>query len=422
MTDEQGAASRPDQMVNSYLDTAAAYLPEISTDQLAVLKTPFREIDVQLPLRRDNGSLTILRGSRVLYSNGRGPGKGGVRYDLSADRDETRALASLMTWKTALVDVPFGGAKGGICVDPRTLSRRELEELTRMYTRALGSAWGPMIDIPAPDVNTSPQVMAWIMDEWGRMSGHGDDPAVVTGKPVALGGAPERESATGYGVADVLSTVAARKGVTLAGLPVAVQGTGNVGSFLLEKLHELGCRVVAVADISTGLYAAAGLDVPAILAHVRARKLLTDYTGVGERVHPDDVLTVPCEVLVPAALGEVITLENASRIQASIIVEAANNPTTPDADALLAAEGRTIVPDILANAGGVAGSYFEWVQNMQRATWEPGRFARELHQHLSQATAETITFAEEHETTLRTASFALGLHRVWEAEQLRGYL
>ena len=412
--------STPLEMVNSYFDEAAD-LVRLKDELYDVLKTPYREIDVQVPVRMDDGELLVCRGYRVQHNGARGPYKGGIRYHASADLEEVRALASLMTWKTALMDLPFGGAKGGIAVDPTGMSERELEALTRRFTLAISHVIGITRDIPAPDVNTNAQVMAWMMDAYS--SRYGYSPSIVTGKPLDLGGAPGREAATGRGVVFVLEAAARHWGVDLSTQRVAIQGAGNVGSWIARELTARRVRVVALTDVSGGVFHPDGLDVPSLLAMAAGRQPLAEAGDrFGERITNAELVGIDCDVFIPAALGEVITGSNADQLKATMVVEAANNPTTPEADKLLADRGVRIVPDVLANAGGVTGSYFEWAQNIQQFRWKEERFNAELADVMQRAFAATATFAEQRQVSLRKAAFAIGIERVAKAVKLRGYV
>jgi len=406
------------EAVNHYFEQAAP-LVDLDEDMHPILTSAYREVSVQVPVRLDDGDLLVARGYRVQHNGARGPYKGGVRYHPTADIYEVRALASLMTWKTALVSVPFGGAKGGVEVDPNQLSRSELERLTRRFTGAVHHVLGVYRDIPAPDVGTNAQVMAWMMDAYSNM--HGYTPAIVTGKPLDLGGAPGREAATGRGCVYVLEAHLRDAGEPLAGMRVAVQGFGNVGSWLAQELHERGAKVVAASDVQGGIHRADGLDVPALRVLASEMKPLSEARDV-DRISNDDLLACECDVLVPAALGEVITGANAEAVRASIVLEAANYPVTPDADKLLADRGVTVIPDVLANAGGVLGSYFEWSQNIQQFTWKEERFNEELKDRMTVAYRETADMAEQTGASLRHAAFAIGIRRVADAARLRGYI
>jgi glutamate dehydrogenase (NAD(P)+) len=412
------------ESVNQYFDEAAGVIG-LADEMYDVLKSSYREISVQVPVRMDNGELKVFLGYRVQHNGARGPYKGGIRYHPSADLDEVRALASLMTWKTALMDIPFGGAKGGITVDPTSMSEGELQAMTRRFTLAISHVLGERRDIPAPDMNTNAQTMAWIMDAYSSRAGY--SPACVTGKPLDLGGAPGREAATGRGVAFVLEATARHRGFDLTTQRVAIQGFGNVGSWLARELHERGVQVVAVSDVSGGIHHAKGLDIPALLAWTSTHQPLADLDGEAvagtDRVTNEELLGLDCDILVPAALGEVINADNADNVRAHLVVEAANHPVTPEADKLLADAGVAVVPDVLANAGGVTGSYFEWAQNIQQFRWQEERFNTELELVMQRAYDATVTFAEARPgVSLRQAAFAIGIERVARAAKMRGYV
>lgn len=409
---------RAHEAVNHYFAEAAEII-ELDAELRPVLTTPYRELSVQVPVRLDSGDLLVARGYRVQHNGARGPYKGGIRYHPTVDLDEVRALASLMTWKTALVDVPFGGAKGGIEVDPTTMSDRELQQMTRRFTNGIQHLLGVYRDVPAPDLNTNARVMAWMMDAFS--AGHGYSPAIVTGKPLELGGAPGREAATGRGVVYVLEAYLAHLGRDLAHQRVAIQGFGNVGSWTARTLRERGATVVAVSDVTGAVVRPEGLDVDALLAHVGSGGTLADAPE-GDRIGNEALLELECDVLVPAALGEVITSANAHQVRAGLVVEAANYPVTPAADVVLQERGVVVVPDILANAGGVTGSYFEWSQDIQQFRWKEERFNAELLDRMQAATHTTIAFAEARGVTLRQAAYAIGIERVAAAARLRGYV
>ena len=407
------------EAVNRYFEEAAD-LVGLSDEMHAALTSTYREISVQIPLRRDDGTLLVARGYRVQHNNARGPYKGGVRYHPTADLDEVRALASLMTWKTALVDLPFGGAKGGIAVDPTTMSPAELQRLTRRFTNGISHVIGVYRDILAPDVNTNAQTMAWMMDAFSAT--HGYSPGIVTGKPLALGGAPGREQATGRGVVFVIEAYAAEHGLEMRDLRLAVQGFGNVGSWAALTAADRGCRIVAVSDRFGGIANGGGLDVTALAELVAAGGTVCDYQGPADRLTNAELLASDCDILIPAALGEVIHHGNAGAVRADVVVEAANYPTTPDADKILGDRGVVVVPDILANAGGVTGSYFEWSQDIAQFSWKEDRFNAELKERLQHAYAQTSALATGKGCTLRQAAFAIGIGRVAEASELRGYV
>ncbi|CAA9269240.1 MAG: NAD-specific glutamate dehydrogenase; NADP-specific glutamate dehydrogenase [uncultured Acidimicrobiales bacterium] len=410
----------PIEQVNAYVHEAASLL-ELSDDLLTVLATSYREVTVQVPVRLDSGGLAVYRGYRVQHNGARGPYKGGIRYHPEADIDEVRALASLMTWKTALMGLPYGGAKGGVQCDPGAMSDGELERLTRRFTNAIGHVIGVQRDIPAPDVGTNAQTMAWMMDAYSGRYGH--SPAIVTGKPLELGGAPGREAATGRGVVYCLAAACRRWKLDLSTLTVAVQGFGNVGSWATRELVERGARVVAVSDVSGGLHDERGLDVVALLERADRREPLASAAGhLGDSTTNAELLELDVDVLIPAALGGVLHEGNATSVQASIVVEAANHPTTPEADKLLQEAGVRILPDVLANAGGVTGSYFEWAQDIQVFQWKEDRFNAELCDVMERAFCETADFAEAKGVSMRQAAFAIGLERVAHASTLRGYV
>jgi glutamate dehydrogenase (NAD(P)+) len=408
----------PYQAVNLFFDEAAD-LVHLKDEFYDVLKSPYREIDVQVPVRMESGELKVFRGYRVQHNGARGPYKGGMRYHASADLEEVRALASLMTWKTALMELPFGGAKGGIAVDPTGMTAHELEGMTRRFTLAISHVLGVHRDIPAPDVNTNAQVMAWMMDAYS--SRYGYTPAIVTGKPLDLGGAPGREAATGRGCVYVLEAAAKRWGLDLTAMRVAIQGFGNVGSWAARELHERGVKVIAVSDVSGALYRSDGLDIPALLSWSSSNRHLRDVDNC-EIITNEELLELECDVLIPAALGEVIRADNVDSIRAKIVLEAANHPTTPDADKSLADRGVRVIADILANAGGVTGSYFEWAMNIQQFRWKESQFNAELQEAMVRAFDACASFAERRNVSLRQAAFAIGIERVARAARLRGYV
>jgi len=388
-------------------------LPPLVRD---ILLTPFRVVKVELVVESDKGELLHFLGYRVQHNRARGPLKGGLRYHPSVDEDEATALATLMTWKTAVVDVPFGGAKGGINCDPSTLSTRELDALTRQFVERIKDVIGPTLDIPAPDVNTDGRIMGWIMDEYSKYAGF--SPGVVTGKPLQLFGSPGREEATGRGVTVVLEEALAEQKRTLKDVTVALQGFGNVGSHAARLLAARGARIVAVGDHAGGVTNAKGLDVEALAAWTRAHRTVKGFAG-GDAFTPNDVLTWEADVLIPAALGDVLTRDNAERVRAGIIVEGANAPTTPEADAIFQRRGITVVPDILANAGGVTVSYFEWAQNIQQFRWEIDRVNDELDRTMRRAYAAVRSVARERQVDSRTAALVLAIRRVGEAALAR---
>jgi len=397
----------------------AANLINLEQYMRHVLMHPFREVQVEVPVRMDDGRIEVFTGYRIQHNGARGPCKGGIRYHPDADHDEVLGLAAIMTWKTALMDIPFGGAKGGVTVDPKQLSKLELERLTRRFTQRISIVLGPYRDIPAPDVNTNAQVMAWILDEYS--SRHGYTPAAVTGKPISLGGSLGREEATGRGVMYVMSEYARDFGIPLRGGRVVIQGFGNVGGNLARLLHaEAGANVVAVSDVSGGVANEHGLDVPALLAHTAGGKRVSEWPH-GQPVTNQQLWTVPCDWLVPAALGGVITKEaNAQTIDCKVVVEGANEPTTPTADRILEQRGIAVIPDFLANAGGVTVSYYEWAQNLQQYRWTHQQVNDELKATLTKAYVGVRDLAKQKGVTFRTAAYAIALQRVAEAERLRG--
>jgi glutamate dehydrogenase (NAD(P)+) len=377
-----------------------------------VLLTPQRVIKVEIVEESDDGQLMHFTGFRVQHSNARGPCKGGLRYHPTMDEDHASALANLMTWKTAIVDVPFGGAKGGIDCDPSQLSRFELERITRRFVERCKEMIGPTIDIPAPDVNTNADVMSWIMDEYSRHFGF--SPGVVTGKPLHLFGSEGREEATGRGVMYALEEALRDRGQELSGTTVALQGFGNVGSHAARLIAERGGKIVAVADHKGGVSNEKGLDVAALVDWAAENRTVAGFAG-GDAFEGPEIIAWPADVLIPAALEDAIDEKNADRVQAQIIVEAANAPTTPEADTILHAKDVLIVPDILANAGGVTVSYFEWAQNIQQYRWELERVNTELEKSMRRAYGSVREVARERGTDLRTAAFVLAIQRVGRA-------
>ena len=380
---------------------------------------PWRELRVSLPVRMDDGRIEVFIGYRVQHNAVRGPYKGGLRYHPHADEDEVRALASLMTWKTALLDIPFGGAKGGIELDPHDLSENELNRVTRRYTRNIHHLLGAYRDIPAPDMGTNAQTMAWIMDEYGQI--HGYNPAIVTGKPVEVGGSAGREAATGRGAVYVLQEAMRDLGIDARSARVVVQGFGNVGSWFCRIAHQEGMQVVAVADHTGAVYASQGLDIPALVEHVRLNRTVKGFTG-GESLNRDDIFSIESDILVPAAIENVITEENAPSISTKLVLEAANHPVTPEADRILSERGIPLLPDILVNGGGVTVSYFEWTQNLQQFSWPEARVNDELKRRIVSAYEAVTAKARETGQTFRQAAFEIGVERVATAARLRGFV
>jgi glutamate dehydrogenase (NAD(P)+) len=394
-----------------YFNQAADVL-DLSPKVREVLLTPNRVIKVEVVEEADDGQLMHYTGFRVQHNSARGPCKGGLRYHPTMDEDHASALANLMTWKTAIVDVPFGGAKGGIDCDPSQMSRFELERITRRFVDQCKEVIGPTIDIPAPDVNTNADVMAWIMDEYSRHEGF--SPGVVTGKPLHLFGSEGRDEATGRGVMYALEEALRDRGKDLAGTTVALQGFGNVGSHAARTIAERGGKIVAVADHMGGVANEAGLDVPSLVDYAAEHRTVAGFSG-GDAIEGAAIITWPADVLIPAALEDAIDAKNAGEVQAKIIVEAANAPTTPEADAILRQNDVLIVPDILANAGGVTVSYFEWAQNIQQFRWELDRVNAELEKSMRRAYQSVREVAEAKNTDLRTAAFVLAIQRVGRA-------
>jgi glutamate dehydrogenase (NAD(P)+) len=384
-----------------------------------VLASTYRELSVQVPVRMDDGQVTVFRGYRIQHNGARGPYKGGLRYHESADLDEVRALAALMTWKNALIDVPFGGAKGGVQCEPELLSKAELERLTRRFTSMISYVIGVQRDIPAPDMGTNAQVMVWMMDAYGVKHGH--TPGIVTGKPVELGGSPGREEATGRGVVICAREAAARSGIDFGNARIAVQGFGNVGYWSAALAHQKGARIVAVSDVGGAIFNGNGIDIGALGDHVKESLSVADFPG-GERIGNGELLEVDCEILIPAAIHGVINTSNADRVRAPLIVEAANGPTTPAADEILSERQTTVVPDILANAGGVTVSYFEWVQNIQMFRWDHDRVNQELGRKMTRAIDSVFGRVAEKGQTLRESAFDISVERVAHAAELRGYI
>lgn len=399
-----------------HVERAAATL-DLGDRILDFLILPQREHSIRTAIIRDDGSVATFRSFRVQHNNLRGPYKGGLRYHPSVDLDHVRTLASLMTWKCAVVDVPFGGGKGGIACDPNELAPSELERLTRKFVESIHDVIGPRDDIPAPDVNTNAQLMAWIMDEYAKYEGF--SPAVVTGKPVGMYGTPGREEATGQGVYFAAREYLEYVGREVAGTRVAIQGFGNVGEHTARFFDEAGADVVAVSDVTGGLENRDGFDVDRLAAHANETGEISGFDG-GREITNEELLTYPCDILVPAALGSVLTADNAGDVEASLVVEGANAPTTPEADEILQERGIDVVPDILANAGGVTVSYFEWVQNLQHFEWTRDRVIRELETRMNETCAKVFEIADQRDIGLREAAFIVGVGRVAQAMVTRG--
>jgi glutamate dehydrogenase (NAD(P)+) len=411
-------------VVNPY-DVALAQFDEaaeslgLSQALRAILRKPKRELVVNFPVRMDNGDIEMFTGYRVQHNITRGPAKGGIRFSPHVSLDEVRALAMWMTWKCAVVGIPFGGAKGGVICDPLKMSRGELERLSRRYASEVSVLIGPNSDIPAPDMNTNPQVMAWIMDTYSMHQGY-SVPAVITGKPLAIGGSEGRLEATARGV--MVAALAAMRDLDMVPerSSVVVQGFGNVGSLAARLLNAIGCKIVALSDVNGGIYNPRGIDVPLALRYSQEHGTLLGLPNT-ETVTNQQLLELPCDVLVPAALENQLTRENAARIRASLIVEGANGPTTPEADRIFVDRGITVVPDILANAGGVTVSYFEWVQNLQHFFWSEQEINQRLEEIINRSYEAVRQKAlEKKGTSLRMGAYLLAVARVAEANQVRG--
>ncbi len=390
----------------------------IEPDMVDILAECKRAVEVSVPITMDDGSVEVFTGYRVIHNNARGPSKGGIRYHPSVTLDSTKALAMWMTWKCALMGLPFGGAKGGVTCDPHVLSLGELERLTRRYTTEIVNEIGPERDIPAPDVGTNPAVMAWIFDTYSMNQGH-SVLGVVTGKPLAVGGSLGREEATGHGALFCLQEALGRLDRTVAGSRVAILGFGNVGSVVARVLVEQGATVVAISDSTGGVYNAEGIDIGAALAQKALGGRLRDFAG-GDRISNEELIAIDCDVLAPCALEHVIDETNASAVKATIVLEGANGPTTPEADAILNDRGIVVLPDVLANAGGVVVSYFEWVQGLQEYFWKEEEVHARLQAIVTRAFADTWVLHESHDVSMRYAAYALGVGRVAEASTIRG--
>lgn len=407
----------PYKIAQEQFDLAAEFMG-LEEDLRGILRVPKRELTVNFPVRMDDGTIKGFTGFRVQHNTTRGPGKGGIRYHPAVSLDEVRALAMWMTWKCAVVNIPFGGAKGGVIVDPTTLSLRELENLTRRFATEISPLIGADGDIPAPDVNTNQQIMAWLMDTISMHQGRLES-AITTGKPLGLGGSLGRSDATGRGVSFVVAQAAKFLGMDLTGAPTIVQGFGNVGSVSALMLHDLGCKIIAIGDINGAIYNSKGIDPHALVKHMKKTRTVIDFPGV-ERVSSDELLELPCDVLVPAALEEQITGENAPRIRPKILAEGANGPTTPEADKILFENNVFVVPDILANAGGVTVSYFEWVQDLQSFFWDEEEINKRLKRVMDTSFHAVNDRAQAHKIPLRLAANILAIERVAEATRLRG--
>jgi len=399
----------------------AMELGDINKHMFEIIKNPQRSLTVYLPVEMDDGSIQVFEGYRVQHSNIRGPFKGGIRYHQDCNINEVKALATWMTLKCAVVDIAFGGAKGGIQVDPRTLSKGELCRLTRRYTYAIEPIIGTNEDIPAPDVNTNPQVMAWILDTYSMLKGK-PSPGVVTGKPLELGGSKGRDAATGRGVVINAELILKKDNKDIAGQTVAIQGMGNVGGHAARILHDKGAKVVAISDVSAAICDPEGLDIPSIYNYLKEpENLLIHYEGKGiTHITNEELLECKCDILIPAALENQINEDVAKKLQCSYIVEGANGPTTTDGDKILDERGITLVPDILANSGGVIVSYFEWVQNIQVLTWDEDKINEMLENQISKAFSDVVKESEKSNCSLRMASYIVAIRKLIYAEEIKG--
>jgi glutamate dehydrogenase (NAD(P)+) len=414
-----------EEIPSAYQTALAQYeraVSHLSLDENLVeyMRWPRRELTVNFPVRRDNGKVEMFTGYRVHHSTIMGPSKGGLRYSLNVTLDEVRALAMWMTWKCALVNLPYGGAKGGVLVDPKTLSLREKENLTRRYASELIPLISPHSDIPAPDMGTGPQEMAWIMDTYSMTVGY-SVPAVVTGKPINIGGSQGRTEATGRGVVICMMEALKRQGRTdNENIGVVIQGFGNVGSHAAEYAHEMGYKVIGISDVDGGIHNPNGLDIEAVRKWVKENQSVSGFPG-SDSVSNSELLTLPCDVLIPAAMEGQITEHNAPRLRAKMIVEGANGPTTTEADDIINDRGIYLVPDILANAGGVTVSYFEWVQGLQAFFWDKDEVFRQLGRILVRSYDETAHMSEDYDVDMRTAAQMTAIKRVADALQTRGF-
>jgi glutamate dehydrogenase (NAD(P)+) len=411
------AEENPFEAMMSRFDFAAQKL-SLDPGLYQVLRAPEKQVIVAIPYLKDNGGVEVLTGYRVLHNRARGPAKGGIRFDLGVTLDEVKALAAWMTWKCAVVNIPFGGAKGGVVCEPSQLSNAELERITRRYTSAIIETLGPDSDVPAPDVNTNERVMAWVMDTYSMHVRH-TVTAVVTGKPVEMGGSLGRREATGRGCMQVTREALRKLRMPIEGTRVAVQGFGNVGSVAADMMERQGMKIIAVSDKSGGVYNPKGLKVRDLLEHVRQQRFLSEYKGA-DHLSNEDLLALDCEVLVPAALENVINSQNAAAIKARIICEGANGPTSAGADRILDEKGVFVIPDILANAGGVTVSYFEWVQDRGGYFWDEETVNQRLERIMVNSFTDVTTMAERHGVNLRIAAYMVAIERVAAVHRLRG--
>ncbi len=411
----------PRKSCENFLNDAFEYLG-VDPEMQQLLRSPYREVRFELPLKRDDGRISLFYGYRVQHNQSRGPFKGGLRYHKDVDLEHFVALAEIMTWKTSLLDLPFGGGKGGIDCDPAELSAGELETLTKRYVQRLSMLIGPDLDIPAPDMGTGPREMAWIVDAFSHIDGF--SPAVATGKPVELGGAKGRLEATGYGVALITSIAAEEQGLDVDDVRVAIQGFGNVGSNAARFLHERGASIVAVSDHSCGLYKKEGFAIDRLIDMSEYKQqggTLSEYKADFEKITNDQLLQLDTDILIPAAVGGVINEDNVKKVQAKLIVEAANMPITCNADSKLNERGIVVIPDILANAGGVTVSYLEWVQNRQRYQWHEQKVNEELKRRLRRAWDEVKARARHDKINYRKAAYVIAVERIMKAVNLRGF-
>jgi glutamate dehydrogenase (NAD(P)+) len=406
-------------IVNHYFDVAAERL-DLRDDVAAVMRSSYREVQVQVPVTLSDGRIHVFSGFRVQHNGARGPYKGGIRFHPDVDLDEVRALAMLMTWKTAVVDIPYGGAKGGVNVDPRELEAAELQAVARSFMDKIEKVLGPTRDIPAPDVGTNAQTMAWLMDEYGKLHGH--TPAIVTGKPLSLEGSQGREAATGRGITYVLEEVVKQLDKGFEALTFAIQGFGNVGSWAARILHDKGAKLVAVDTVGGSIHSDAGIDPHKLYAYLTDEHGDINEFADAEATSKEDFLATECDVLIPAALGGAIHAHNADLLNCKILLEGANSPTTPKADRILSDKGVYIAPDLVCNAGGVIVSYFEWAQNLQHFLWDEDEVNSRLEKIIKRGFAEIAQKAEADGTTPRIAAYELGIQRVVEASRTRGYI
>jgi glutamate dehydrogenase (NAD(P)+) len=407
----------PFEAMMSRFDRAAELL-DLEPGLYKVLRHPEKQVTVSIPVMMDNGEVEVFIGHRVLYNTSRGPAKGGIRFDMNVSLEEVKALAAWMTWKCAVVNLPFGGAKGGVVCDPLKMSAGELERLTRRYTAGIFATLGPDSDVPAPDVNTNERVMAWVMDTYSMRMGH-TVTAVVTGKPIEMGGSLGRREATGRGCMIVTKEALKHLGVQIQGTTVAVQGFGNVGSVAADLLQKEGCKIVAISDRTGGYYNKNGVDIAGAINHVRQHRSLEGFKG-GDQITNEELLVLDVDVLVPAALENVITSKNAGKIRAKIICEGANGPTTAGADSILDEKGVFVIPDILANAGGVTVSYFEWVQDRGGYFWPEDTVIERLTDIMNNSFAAVLKLSMQHKVNMRTAAYMLSISRVATVHRLRG--